>query len=80
MPFDIFVRMTSKWRGILVYSLLQAITHAVTRVIFYEADDHRLRVFANLVSIATTLFCMINTVLLLLKDREGDEQWPPLWS
>jgi hypothetical protein len=79
MAFDIFVRVQTKWRGLLVYTLLQAFTHFVTRVVYYEADDPRLRIFANLVSIATTLYCFSNTVLLLFKDREGDEAWPPLW-
>lgn len=79
MAFDIFVRVQTKWRGLLVFALLQAFTHFVTRVIFFEADDARLKLFANLVSIGTTLYCLINTALLLLRDREGDEKWPPLW-
>lgn len=79
MAFDIFARVQAKWRGLMVYMLLQAITHFVTRVIHFEAEDARIRLWANLVSIATTLYCFINTALLLLRDREGDEQWPNLW-
>lgn len=79
MAFDIFMRVQAKWRGILVYSLLQAVTHFVTQVIYYGAAEPRLRLFANLVSLATTIYCLINTAALLMRDREGDEQWPPLW-
>lgn len=80
MAFDIFLRVQAKWRGILVYHLLSGFTSFVTRVIFFEAEDPRLKLFANFVAVATTLYCIINTALLLFKDREGDEGWPPLWS
>lgn len=79
MAFDIFLRIQAKWRGLLVFYLLQAVTNFVTRVIYYEADDARLRLFANLVAIATSLYCFINNALLLLRDREGDDKWPALW-
>ncbi|MFZ5824253.1 MAG: hypothetical protein ACOY94_07995 [Bacillota bacterium] len=80
MAFEIFMRAQAKWRGILVYILLQSVTHFVTRVIFYEAGDPRLRLFANLVSVATTVFCFVNIVRLVTRDSEGDEEWPRLWG
>lgn len=80
MAFDIWARATAKWRGILVYILLQAVTDAVTKVIRFESEEPRIRLFASLVAIATTVFCLVNTILLLVRDRDGDEDWPPLWG
>lgn len=79
MAYDLIARIQAKWRGLLVYVLLQGMTHFVTRVIFFEAHEPQLKIYANLVSIATTLYCFIKATVLLLQDREGDDQWPPLW-
>lgn len=79
MAFDIFVRVQAKWRGLLVYMLLQAFTHLATRLIIYKTPDSQVQLVANLVSLVTTLYCLINTSMLLFRDQDGDENWPPLW-
>jgi len=77
---DLWGRATAKWRGIVVYALLQAITRFVTAVIFHGTAVPGLKLFASLVSLGTSLFCVISIYLLLTSDRDGDEAWPPIWS
>jgi len=78
--YDLWNRATAKWRGILVYVLLQAVTRFVTGVIALEADTHWWKLYAALVSVGISLFCLTEMWRLLSTDSEGDENWPPLWS
>lgn len=80
MLFDLWTRAQAKWRGLLVYSLLQATTRFVTSVIYHEAETSGLRLYSSCVALATTVFCLTQLWLLLTTDRDGDEAWPPIWS
>lgn len=80
MAFEIWARATTKWRGILVYILLQAAMRFVTAVILMQGPSQGLRIFASLAGLATSIYCMVRMWTLLLKDEDGDENWPPLWS
>lgn len=80
MLFDIWNRATAKWRGIVVYALLQAATRFVTSVISYKADTAGWKLYAAGVSIAVSLFTITRMWQLLTADAEGDEEWPPIWS
>ncbi|MFZ5817194.1 MAG: hypothetical protein ACOY93_18180 [Bacillota bacterium] len=80
MATDLALRMMAKWRGFLVFTLLNAVTDVVTGIIRLETTDPRLHLFARGVAVVTALYCLINTALLLFCDREGDEGWPPLWE
>lgn len=80
MAFEIWARATTKWRGILVYILLQASMRFVTGVILMQGPSQGLRLFASLAGLATSIYCMVRMWTLLLRDEAGDENWPPLWS
>lgn len=80
MIHDLWDRAQAKWRGILVYSLLHAVTRFVTAFIHIRAETHGLKLYALLVSLAIGLFCLTQLWQLLTTDRDGDEDWPPIWS
>lgn len=80
MAYDIWARATSKWRGIVVYVLLQAAMRFVTQVIIMEAPSRGYHLYASLAGLATSIYCLISLGRLLLRDEPGDENWPPLWS
>jgi len=80
MAQEIWARALAKWRGILVYALLQAVTRFVTAYIYHEAAVPGLRLYASLASLATSIFCFLQIWNLLTADQDGDEAWPPLWS
>lgn len=80
MAYEIWTRATTKWRGILVYVLLQAAMRFVTGVILLEEPTRGLRLFAALAGLATSIYCFASIWRLLLSDHPGDENWPPLWS
>jgi hypothetical protein len=80
MAFDIWARAQLKWRGILVYTLLQAITRFVTQFIYTQSTHPALQLYASLVLLATTCFCLHRFYQLLTLDRDGDDAWPPIWS
>ncbi len=77
---DIWARAQVKWRGIVVYALLQAVTRFVTSVIYHQAEAPSLQLYASVVSAATGIFCVWSTWRLLTTDQDGDEAWPPIWS
>jgi hypothetical protein len=80
MAFDIWMRATAKWRGIVTYALLQAAMRFVTSYIFVAAESPGLKLYASLAGLFTSIFCLTQTWLLLTRDRPGDEGWPPLWA
>jgi hypothetical protein len=80
MAFDIWLRAQAKWRGVVVYTLLEAVSRAVTDYIYQAAGSRELRLYALIAGLATTIFCLTQTVLLLMKDRDGDDAWPSIWS
>lgn len=80
MLYDIWARAQAKWRGIVVYSLLQAVTRFITAVIYHQSGSPGLQLYASVVSLATNLFCVFSLWRLLTADSEGDESWPPIWS
>ena len=80
MAMEIWARATAKWRGILVYVLLQASMRFVTAVILMQDPERGLRLFASLAGLATSIYCFTMMWRLLLSDHPGDESWPPLWS
>jgi hypothetical protein len=77
---EIWARATAKWRGILVYSLLQACMRFTTTLIYQSAHTPGLRMYASLAGLATSLYTLVRTWQLLMTDTEGDENWPPIWS
>lgn len=80
VAFEIWARATAKWRGMLVYILLQATMRFVTSVILMQEPTQGLRLYATLAGVATSIYCMVRMWTLMLKDEPGDENWPPLWS
>lgn len=80
MAFEIWARATAKWRGIVVYVLLQAAMRVVTSWIYLEAPTQGWRLYASLAGLATSIYCVSRMWRLLMADEPGDEDWPPLWS
>ncbi len=80
MLLDIWARATAKWRGILVYAVLHACNRFVNTYIMTVADTPGIRLYGALACAATSLFCLVQILLLLTTDRPGDEAWPPIWS
>lgn len=80
MAFDIWARAQAKWRGILVYALLQLSMRLATAFILAAEPAPVIRVYANLANAAMGIFCLVNIWQLIMQDREGDQSWPPLWS
>jgi hypothetical protein len=79
MAFDIWQRAQAKWRGLLVYVLLEAVMRVVTTFIQQRAESSGLLLYAAAVSIATAIFCLVQEYRLLMTDQEGDDAWPPIW-
>lgn len=79
MAYDIWDRVQSKWRGLLVYVLLEAVMRLVTTFIQQRAETPGLRLYAVVVSVGTAIFCLVQEWRLLMKDEEGDDTWPPIW-
>lgn len=80
MLYDIWARAQAKWRGIVVYTLLQAVMRFVTNVIYYHTESSGWQLYASLVSLCTSMFCVWSLWQLLTEDQEGDQTWPPIWS
>lgn len=80
MAFELWARATAKWRGLLVYTALSTAMRIVAALIFSQDPTLGIRLFVAAASVATTLFCLIQTWQLLMSDNPGDEDWPPLWS
>lgn len=80
MAQEIWARATAKWRGILVYSLLQACMRFTTELIYRTAPTPGLRMYASLAGLATSIYTLIHLWKLLMTDEEGDANWPPIWS
>lgn len=80
MLFEIWARAQAKWRGILVYALLNIAARLVTDYIYHQSNSKGLRIFAALAGLATAIFCLVQTWRLLTKDIDGDQDWPPLWA
>lgn len=80
MLHALWERFMLKWRGLLVYFLLDACSGPVYTALAGQAPTDGLRIFAHLASVATAIYCFSHEVLLLTTDRPGDEKWPPLWS
>lgn len=81
MAFSLWARAQSKWRAILVYTVLQTIMRFVSTYIYHEAaTSPGLQLFSSLALAATSTYCLVQITLLLTTDRDGDESWPPVWS
>lgn len=81
MAFSLWARAQAKWRAILVYTALQTVMRFVTTYIYHEAAaSPGLRLFASVALAATSIYCLVQTTLLLTSDRDGDDSWPPVWS
>jgi hypothetical protein len=80
MLFDIWARAVSKWRGLLVFILLNTASRMVAIVIQHRTDDSRVLLYSSLISMAIGMYCIVQLVLLLTRDREGDQDWPPIWA
>lgn len=80
MLFDIWARAVSKWRGLLVFVLLNTASRMVTIVIQFRTDDPRILLYSSLISIAIGIYCIVQLILLLTRDREGDQDWPTIWA
>lgn len=80
VAMEIWARATAKWRGIVVFVLLQAAMRFVTAYIHMEAPTQGLRLYASIAGLATSIYCFSSLWRLLLADHPGDENWPPLWS
>lgn len=80
MAFDLWARAQSKWRGILVYTALQAAMRFVSAFIYGRAlHVPGLQLYASVVQLATSVFCFTQILRLLTTDEDGDEAWPSLW-
>lgn len=80
VAMDIWARATAKWRGMLVYVLLQASMRVVTSYILAHDPERGIHLFASLAGLSTTIYCLVMQWRLLMSDHDGDENWPPLWS
>jgi|GEM_PF-2104832 len=79
MAFDLLLRMRAKWRGLLVFYLLNAGVDMLTQIIRLASSDPTIHVAARLVAVVTALFCLYNNAMLLFTDHEGDDRWPQFW-
>lgn len=80
MMHEIWARAQAKWRGILVYTLLNGMTRFVTDYIYYQSGSQGLRMYAALAGLATAIFCLVQTWQLVMEDKDGDQTWPTLWA
>lgn len=80
LAFDIWERARSKWRGLLVYALLNAAMRFATELIMHGTSSRGLRLYASLAAVAVGVYCLVQQWRLLTADQPGDETWPPLWS
>ncbi len=80
MAFDLLLRMQTKWRGLLVFFLLNIGVDALTQILRLYSSSAQMHLGSRLVAIVTALFCLYNTARLLFTDQEGDEGWPRFWG
>ena len=80
MAHDIWARAQAKWRGIVVYTVLQAAMRFVTALINAQSPTAIVKLYASLALLATTVFTLVQMYRLLTRDEPGDEAWPPIWS
>ncbi|HYG58997.1 MAG TPA: hypothetical protein VD902_13135 [Symbiobacteriaceae bacterium] len=80
MAHDIWARAQAKWRGILVFALLQLSMRVATAFILAAEPAPGIRIYANLANAALGIYCLLSIWRLIMSDQEGDEAWPQLWS
>lgn len=80
MAYEIWARAQAKWRGIVVFALLQAAMRFVSALIFAQSPSAGVQLYASLALAATSTFCVVQMWRLLTRDEAGDESWPALWS